>query len=86
MCPNLITCNKNNVRKHNHPTVRMGLETQELLHSLQSTKTSLGCPEMDGTFHGLFTVSEYSTLWLYLWSSPYFKTSEFLLLPTYFTL
>lgn len=68
MYPILITWNKSNVKKHNYPTVKMCPEIQELLHSLKSTKTWLGCPEIDGTFHNLFTVSEYS-LTLFMESS-----------------
>ena len=67
MYPILITWNKSNVKKH-YPTVKMCPETQELLHALKSTKTSLGCPEIGGTFHNLFTVSEYS-LTLFMESS-----------------
>lgn len=82
MYPILITWNKSNVKKH-YPTVKMCPETQELLHSLKLTKTSLGCPEIGGTFHNLFTVS---TLWRYLWNPSYFTPSLCLLLPTYLTL
>lgn len=67
MYPILITWNKSNVKKY-YPTVKMCPETQELLHSLRSTQISLGCPEIDGGFHNLFTVSEYA-LTLFMESS-----------------